>query len=997
MSGGIETKVDTKSVQLGKLLVLENGTFERPGKVRKRNGYDSLGNAIAGGGTIDSAVALSANQNTGQLVILGQDRTYGYSEVKSSFIDIGPTYTASLDADLVADSYYLENNTAVGMTIIGGYEVYAYLANYYGFPTSMPQTIIRDTITKNILYSSSNNYSLVAAIKSSTKIVSDGTYAYQMRLTWDGTDQIIYVDKIDPTLTSPIVATLTITIPATNSLMTRAFDLIYTPLGLAIVYQTTMTNLRVRLYDTSFTLLQTADTVIPIQGCGAAALAYESTNQNIFVFRSNDNPSKNLSFQVFSSTLAVVLANTTINSADEPWQDAVNSWNFSQITAIQTSPDHITVLATAEYPTANANVGTQDKIAKYGVSSTAVLFEDSNFCLNGNLYSQLVEKDSKVYVVTGYNEFINDSGQSTFYLNEVTESGMGDVNTFGNVARLYYGSAYTTRIGDPQLMSAPIVRGTTLVMALPQTSSLAVKSSTNIISLSRVIVDFNDSVNSAIVTVPDTNFFSSLAQPISIDEAATEESFNQFPEAPVLTEQAGGLLTLLATYQVFLVYEWVDTKGQVHQSSPSVPTSITLTGANAQITAKIFIPVRTTKRTPIKIVAYLTNGNGVTPYRYPVIVDVATEERYANVGSTVNLLLNDADTTMANNQILYTTGGILANDPAPNSKFQWLYKNRVMLGGLDDGNTIWYSKTRVAGEPIKFSALFYTNVDIAGGDVLAGGTLDDKCIFFKRNKIFYMYGDGPNDAGGGQAFSIPQEISSPVGCAYPKSVVAMPLGLMFKSEKGIFLLDRGLNVSYKGSPVADANDNTITSAIHLGQYNQVVFTLDNGTALFYDYLVDQWGTYTNISAISSTLFENQHTYIQSGGVVKQQGGLFLDAGTLPIELKIGLPWIKLAGLSGFERAKQLMLVGENISAHTLSVSMSYDFDPTVLQTADFTSNDPVLQERIFLTRQKCEAVQITITDNATSTSGEGYSLSELGILIGMKKGFFKVPSTKSTA
>ena len=49
--GGISNKDDDKSVQPGRLLVLENATFQTPGKLRKRNGYASRSMHSAEDGT----------------------------------------------------------------------------------------------------------------------------------------------------------------------------------------------------------------------------------------------------------------------------------------------------------------------------------------------------------------------------------------------------------------------------------------------------------------------------------------------------------------------------------------------------------------------------------------------------------------------------------------------------------------------------------------------------------------------------------------------------------------------------------------------------------------------------------------------------------------------------------------------------------------------------------------------------------------------------------
>ena len=128
-----------------------------------------------------------------------------------------------------------------------------------------------------------------------------------------------------------------------------------------------------------------------------------------------------------------------------------------------------------------------------------------------------------------------------------------------------------------------------------------------------------------------------------------------------------------------------------------------------------------------------------------------------------------------------------------------------------------------------------------------------------------------------------------------------PQGLMFQSDKGIWLLGRDLSTQYIGAPVEAYNDNTVVAAINVPGTNQVRFTLDNGITLMYDYYVGQWATFNNIPAISSTLYQSLHTYINANGQVFQENeGSYLD-GSKPVLMSFQTSWIHLAGVQGYER------------------------------------------------------------------------------------------------
>ena len=82
----------------------------------------------------------------------------------------------------------------------------------------------------------------------------------------------------------------------------------------------------------------------------------------------------------------------------------------------------------------------------------------------------------------------------------------------------------------------------------------------------------------------------------------------------------------------------------------------------------------------------------------------------------------------------------------------------------------------------------------------------------------------------------------------------MPLGLMFKSEKGIYLLGRDFKVVYIGAAVEAYNSMTITSATLLADTNEVRFTTMEGRTLVYDYFHNRWATFTGQTAIDSVIY-----------------------------------------------------------------------------------------------------------------------------------------------
>ncbi len=86
-----------------------------------------------------------------------------------------------------------------------------------------------------------------------------------------------------------------------------------------------------------------------------------------------------------------------------------------------------------------------------------------------------------------------------------------------------------------------------------------------------------------------------------------------------------------------------------------------------------------------------------------------------------------------------------------------------------------------------------------------------------------------------------------------------------------------------------------------------------------------------------------------------------------------------------------------LSSHTLTINIYYDYDSsTIGQTLTITpgATDPE-QWRIFLSQQKCQAFQISLQENAST--GAGFTMSGIDLVVGVKKGYTVIPSARSAA
>lgn len=426
---------------------------------------------------------------------------------------------------------------------------------------------------------------------------------------------------------------------------------------------------------------------------------------------------------------------------------------------------------------------------------------------------------------------------------------------------------------------------------------------------------------------------------------------------------------------------------------------------------------------PVRIVGYRWSTAQQVYYQFtsitqPVVNDTSVD--YVVITDT------NSDAAILGQTLLYTTGGVVENIAAPASLDSALFKNRLFLIDAEDPNLLWYSKQVIEGVPVEMSDLFTlfiaptSGAQGSTGAMTAITAMDDKLIIFKKDAIYYLTGIGPDNTGANNDFTDPIFITSSVGCANPNSIVLMPNGVMFQSDKGIWLLGRDLSTTYIGAPVEAFNSQTVLAAASIPATNQVRFVLGNSITLVYDYYYQQWGTFTNIRAVTSTLYQSQQTYLNEFGQVFQETpGTYTD-GSVPVLMGFTTSWINLAGLQGYERFYFGYLLGTWYSAFKLNVQFAFDYNQSFVQSVIVTPDNftppwgneavwgagqpwggpgNVFSARVFPQIQKCESFQIKVDEIHDATlqpnNSNGVSLSGLSLVVGVKKGYRPQKSSQS--
>lgn len=497
-----------------------------------------------------------------------------------------------------------------------------------------------------------------------------------------------------------------------------------------------------------------------------------------------------------------------------------------------------------------------------------------------------------------------------------------------------------------------------------------------------------------------------------------ENNFHVYPDNVFVTSTGLGTFGSIApqTYNYIATYEWQDNVGNLYRSAPSIPLTVTV-GSGVNV-LQINVPT-------LRLTAKNSNPPRIVAYRWS-----AAQQSYYQVTSLIQPVLNNksidfvplidsfSDSQIIGNNLLYTTGGVVEDDGPHPATSVTQFDTRLWTIDAEDQNLSRFSKQVIESTPVEMSDLFTyyispnTGAQGSTGPMKCQFPMDDKLVLFKENAIYYINGFGPDNTGANSQYSQPIFITGTVGCANPQSLVLIPNGLMFQSDKGIWLLGRDLSTQYIGKDVENYNQYQVVSSVVVPGTNQVRFSLSNGVILMYDYFVGEWATFNGIPSLSSCLYQNKHTFIDSfGRVFQETQGQYLD-GANPTLMSFTTGWISLDGLQGYMRAYKMFLLGQYFTPHRLTIGMAYDYDSTITQQAtlipwNYSSpwgNDTtwgtittwggpsqVEQWQINFQRQQCQAIQITMNEyydpSLGVSAGAGITISGLKIICGMKSNY----------
>jgi hypothetical protein len=970
---GLSTKIDDKQQVVGSFSGLENVVFDSIKSFKKRSGYDKIDLTEITNQTVTTATMLSKFKQ--ELIVHSDTNMYSYASNIERFIEKGSLFNVFPESKIIHKDNHSQSN--IDCITVNGVSVFAYDDSVNGVSV----TII-DQATGVVLL----NNALVSVTGSRPKLGNIQNTVY-----------ISYTDGVN-------LRYKRVNILFPNVLSSEA---------------TLISNLdAVKKFDT----LSLNDKII---------YAYQSSNAGgeLTFFSLNSVNATSSTFGVAGNSASIAV-NIMADSMSRVICTYYNGTDVKFL--IREEPLSVNYLApvTVETIAAVTNVvclETDVAQGRYNLYYEVSAAQTYNYKIRGRQVNNLgsftsaasnrylgVGIASKMFMEEDNHYFVgvHDSElQATYFLCQPATTGRVVARFSPGIAGRVIadnGPCRISALGDKRYLVGSQIKGKTVTDFSTFFSLLGVN---------QTIFDFDveDNLNSAVLG--DNLHISAGFLYMYDGRRVVEHGFHLYPENLTAgTNAAFGGSMSNGTYQYAAVYMWTDKFGQEHRSAPSIGLSVITTAGGSGQTQQVIVPtLRLTDKLDVAIELYRTETLGDVFYR----VTSTTSPTYnSTVVSTVTVTDTISDTDLVSREILYTTGGILDNFTSPASSIIESFGNRLVLAGLEDPNKIQYSKIRTQGQPVEFNDNLIININPLGGDIKALFAYDDKLLIFKNQSIYFISGDGPNNAGQQDNFTEPELVSADVGCVDRYSTILTPDGVMFKSRKGIYLLDRGLALTYIGAPVEIFNDYKISSSDIIAKNNQVIFVTDNKIALVYDYLMKQWTTFTNHGGYASTVIDTDYYYLRTDRTLfKKNDEIFHDNGT-SVKMRMQTGWMSFADIQNFKRVYRMEFLGAFYSAHQLKVQVAYDFNDIyvhskTIDTADFIdisaygedtpygSGSPyggpgnVYQFRIDFQQQKCESIKIQIEDIQSGTElGRGAEWSNMNFVVGNKGSESKLNSNK---
>jgi hypothetical protein len=978
VGGGIANDTADKLLPNGKLLLLENSYVNQTGKLQKRPGSVAMPTAIAPSGALaniwrlithkDALVALSKTAG----IFAGGAPSYRWSPAASAW--------APATVEGLGGSVSKRATTALSLRKLpyagAGFKTHdpdmAVSGNYIalsfndGGSTGSAYEFIIDRTTGKVIYKN-----IVSGSRQRVLLVN-GAFVF----TWvNWADNKVYFDKWTvanlatvgtPTQTS-VAASAHTTNPFLDAMATGADTI-------AVAYQ--------RADNTVHGIQYTVST-------GVASATFQYRDSAVATIAASQ--CLGWAAQIFATSPVLVVADATAGVKGHIFASGVASpattsavidagatASVRNITGVTVSAANYNVFYEV---TASPTYSTSIKVGKnIGGVVTLAVWQRSV----GLRSRPIAGPDGATYLVGGY----NSTTQPSFFLFRA------DVDPTANTlnppsARIltWQAEGQTTRAGA--LVSVVSVTGG-LAVSLPIKTRIESSGGTGVYfdtGAALMQIGFDDVTLGRHRESADVTYVPGAMLMAFDGDEYTEANQHVYPEGLTAASiAAGGALVVGGVYNYKAVYRWFDFQGRLHRSTPSDAVQLTL--AAASDTAQVVVPndrLSSVQDNRLQVELYRTINGGTAYFRVATTGGVVSSD-------TVTFSDGVSDTNLQSGELLYTSGGVLPSQPAPALFAIEQFDQRLVGIDAENRSLIRMTSQFVDGVAPAWNENLTIRLNTQWGDATGVVAMDDKLLIFFRNAIYYISGAGPNASGLG-TYNSPALIASGTGCAenQSNSIIYTGRSVMFLADVGIQEISRGLAITDKGMPVQKYTDAgvVVTAAIQHPKVSQIRWYTTGGTTLVYDYLHEVWSVFTGQASVTAAMWAQTPVYANTNIVLAEAAGVFTE-NAVAYAQKITSPDLALAGLDNFFRLYALHGVGEWLSAHTLAITLVYDYDAANPVNVTVTPNN--LWEWAYENARKCTTVRVTLSDGACT--GAGFSIEALAFEIGVKPGLRRFSDDK---
>jgi hypothetical protein len=280
---------------------------------------------------------------------------------------------------------------------------------------------------------------------------------------------------------------------------------------------------------------------------------------------------------------------------------------------------------------------------------------------------------------------------------------------------------------------------------------------------------------------------SDYATPIKIFKGASAPQVRtaglpDLATAPVCTPPSGGSSN---SYIYAFAYEYtytVNNETTFQDIGPvtyvSISTNNNISGSHVvAITAIPTLSNGTTlnyETTVVRVFIYRTISGGTTFYKVGQVT---------NGTATFNDSTTDA--TLINNDLLYTNGDVLNNDPPPQCKYVHVVNGVAYYANIKSGTEFYKNQIRqsIPGDPD--SCPEDLTIDLLE-EIVGISSYNDNPIVFSKKRVYRLNGQY-DDLGQGQV--IYEDITKTVGCMSHNSIVQTRYGVFWAGDDGFYWTD----------------------------------------------------------------------------------------------------------------------------------------------------------------------------------------------------------------